>query len=121
MIIIHGSFPIKSEGREEAIRKMQDMARFSRRESGCITYEFYIGLSDPNLVLLFQEWSSVEALESHWETDHMKNFLGQLPAILDGEVVTRRYEVRSGDDNSETSELDQESLSYDSTHGKIVH
>ena len=121
MIIIHGSFPIKSEGREEAIKKMQDMARFSRQESGCITYEFYVGLSNPNLVLLFQEWSSVEALESHWETDHMKNFLGQLPAILDGEVATRRYEVRSGDDHSETSELDQESPSNDSTQEKIVH
>ena len=121
MIIIHGSFPIKSEGREDAIKKMQDMARLSRRESGCITYEFYVGLSDPNLVLLFQEWSSVEALESHWETDHMKNFLGQLPAILDGEVATRRYEVKSGDDESEKGEYDQESLSYDSMQGKIVH
>ena len=51
----------------------------------------------------------------------MKNFLGQLPAILDGEVATRRYEVRSGDDHSETSELDQESPSNDSTKEKIVH
>ena len=121
MIIIHGSFPIKSEGRAEAIRKMQDMARFSRRESGCITYEFYVGLSNPNLVLLFQEWSSVEALENHWETEHMKNFLGQLPEILDGEVATRRYEVRSGGDDSEIGEHDKESLSYDSMQSKIVH
>ena len=97
------------------------MARLSRQESGCITYEFYVGLSNPNLVLLFQEWSSVEALERHWETDHMRIFLGQLPAILDGEVATRRYEVRSGDDDSEKSEHDQESLSYGSLQGKIVH
>ena len=121
MIIIHGSFPIKSTGREEAIKKMQEMARSSRLESGCITYEFYVGLSNPNLVLLFQEWSSVEALESHWETDHMKIFLDQLPAILDGEVATRRYEVRSGNDDLETSEYDKDSPSYDSMQGKIVH
>ena len=121
MIIIHGSFPIKSEGREEAIKKMQDMARFSQQESGCITYEFYVGLSNPNLVLLFQEWSSVEALESHWETDHMKTFLGQLPKILDGEVATRRYEVRSNDFDSDMSEYEQEGLSNDPMRGKIVH
>ncbi|MEC8644477.1 MAG: putative quinol monooxygenase [Pseudomonadota bacterium] len=121
MIIIHGSFPIKSEGREEAIKKMQDMARCSRQESGCLTYEFYVGLSNPNLVLLFQEWSSVEALESHWETDHMKTFLGQLPKILDGEVATRRYEVRSNDVDSDMSEYEQEGLSNDPVRGKIVH
>ena len=121
MIIIHGSFPIKSKGREEAIKKMQDMARFSRLESGCITYEFYVGLSNPNLVLLFQEWSSLEALESHWEADHMKIFLGQLPDILDGEVSTRRYEVKSGDGDLEIGDYDQEGLSYDSMQGKIIH
>ena len=100
---------------------MQEMARFSRQEPGCITYEFYVGLSNPNLVLLFQEWSSVEALESHWETDHMKNFLGQLPRILDGEVATRRYEVRSNDVDSDMREYDQEGLSNDPMQGKIVH
>mgnify|MGYP001290083711 CR=1 FL=1 len=121
MIIIHGSFPIKSEGREEALKKMQDMARFSRQESGCITYEFYVGLSNPNLVLLFQEWGSVEALESHWETDHMKIFLDQLPEILAGEVATRRYEVRSSHVDSETGEYDHESQDYDSIQDKIVH
>ena len=100
---------------------MQDMARFSRQESGCITYEFYVGLSNPNLVLLFQEWSSVEALESHWETDHMKTFLGQLPQILDGEVATRRYEVRSNDVDSDMSEYELEGLSNDPMQGKNVH
>ena len=78
-------------------------------------------MSQPNLVLRLRGGGSVGALESHWETDHMKIFLGQLPAILDGEVATRRYEVRSGDDDPETSEYDQDSPSYDSMQGKIVH
>ena len=80
-----------------------------------------MGLSNPNLVLLFQEWSSGEALEGHWETDHMKNFLGQLPQILDGEVATRRYEVRSNDVDSDMSEYEQEGLGNDPKQGKIVH
>jgi len=40
---------------------------------------------------------------------------------LDGEVATRRYEVRSGNDDLETSEYDKDSPSYDSMQGKIVH
>ena len=56
MIIVHGKFPIKKAFREEALRLMQRMSVASREEFGCISYEFYIGLSDPNTMLLFQEW-----------------------------------------------------------------
>ena len=56
MIIVHGTFPIKSAVRDDALELMRQMAAASREEEGCITYEFYVGLSDPNMLLLFQEW-----------------------------------------------------------------
>lgn len=95
MIIVHGTFPVKAELRDQAIDLMRDMAVASQAEDGCISYEFYVGLTDPNSLLLFQEWETVEALQSHFETTHMEVFLKQLPEVLDGEVSTRRYEVRS--------------------------
>ena len=75
MIIVHGTFPVKSEVRDDALELMRQMAVASRAEDGCISYEFYIGLSDPNTLLLFQEWESVDALQGHFETDHMEDFL----------------------------------------------
>ena len=48
--------------------------------------------------LLFQEWENVEALQGHFQTDHMEEFLKALPDVLNGEVMTRRYEVRSTDE-----------------------
>jgi len=77
---------------------MQRMSVASRGEFGCISYEFYIGLSDPNTLLLFQEWESVEALQDHFDTPHMEEFMKVLPDVLDGEVATRRYEVRNPGD-----------------------
>ncbi len=98
MIIVHGTFPVKPELREDALELMHKMAVASRAEQGCISYEFYIGLSDPNKLLLFQEWESVDALQGHFDTEHMEDFLKVLPEVLDGEVTTRRYEVRSPDE-----------------------
>jgi len=121
MIIVHGTFPIKSEIREEAIEAMKKMAGSSRSEIGCLTYEFYVGLSNPNTILLFQEWESVEALERHWETSHMVDFLEQLPHLLAGEVATRRYEVRLGDESMERVESEIQVSSNGAQQDKIVH
>lgn len=94
MIIVHGTFPVKAALRDEALALMRQMALASKIEEGCISYEFYVGLTQPNSLMLFQEWESVEALQNHFETKHMEEFMKQLPDVLDGEISTRRYEVR---------------------------
>ena len=122
MIIVHGTFPIKAEVRDDALDLMRQMAAASREENGCITYEFYVGLSDPNTLLLFQEWVSVDALQGHFETEHMEAFLQELPNVLDGEVATRRYEVKVPDEERiEPAEFEPEFLPQFEEYQKIVH
>jgi len=127
MIIVHGTFPIKTEARDDALDLMRRMSDASRAELGCVSYEFYIGLSDPNKLLLFQEWETVDALHNHFQTPHMELFLDELPKILDGEVSTRRYEVRSSDelvDEDALAEFEKEinlAPEYQMKHEKIVH
>ena len=95
MIIVQGSIPIRSECREQAIAMAKEMILASRSELGCISYEFYTALSDPNCLVLFQEWEDAESLQAHYATPHMDAFLRRLPDILDGEIITRRYAVQS--------------------------
>ena len=122
MIIVHGTFPVKPELRDDALKMMRCMATASKAEFGCITYEFYVGLSDPNTLLLFQEWESVEALQGHFETNHMEDFLRKLPDVLSGEVSTRRYEVKvSNDLLDEHQEIEHELTTRFDYHEKIVH
>ncbi len=122
MIIVHGTFPVKPEHRDNALELMRRMAIASRAEFGCISYEFYIGLSDPNTLLLFQEWESVEALQGHFDTAHMEEFLKDLPDVLNGEVATRRYEVRSSDDSDVFEDhQDVEPAAVPENRPKIVH
>ena len=109
MIIVHGVLLVVKDQRSRAQVLMQEMATASRLEAGCISYEFYASLTNPRQFLLFQEWASVEALQDHFQTAHMEIFLEQLPDILDGEIVTRRYEVRQQQGRSQAlGEVDTE-------------
>lgn len=110
MIIVHGTFPVKSEFRAQALELMKTMSIASQAEFGCVSYQFFVGLTDPNTLLLFQEWESVDALQDHFQTDHMETFLEALPEVLDGEVSTRRYEVRSNEEfnGRQADELDSD-------------
>ncbi|MBT4162940.1 MAG: antibiotic biosynthesis monooxygenase [Gammaproteobacteria bacterium] len=121
MIIVHGTFPVRAEVRDDALELMRQMAVASREEDGCISYEFYVGLTDPNTLLLFQEWESVDALQGHFETDHMEDFLRVLPDVLDGEVATRRYEVKVSNDIMEAPEFEHEPVTRFEEREKIIH
>ncbi|HIG41916.1 MAG TPA: antibiotic biosynthesis monooxygenase [Gammaproteobacteria bacterium] len=123
MIIVHGTFPVNPNHRDDALELMRKMSLASRAELGCVSYEFYVGLTSPNTLLLFQEWESVDALQDHFQTDHMEEFLKALPDVLDGEVSTRRYEVRSTDEliDGDASEFEPEISPQSEFHEKIVH
>ncbi|MCH8140308.1 MAG: antibiotic biosynthesis monooxygenase [Gammaproteobacteria bacterium] len=101
MIIVHATIPIRSDCREKALELARQMTAATQAEVGCISYDFYIGLSDPNTLMLFQEWESMEALMGHFQTEHMDEFLKELPQVVSGEVTTRRYAVQSVDEDSD--------------------
>lgn len=104
MIIVHGTLPILPEHMDRALVMAKRMAAATQLEPGCISYDFYIGLSDPHTLLLFQEWESMDALASHFRTTHMEEFLSALPDVLGGDVLTRRYAVQSVDEETEERE-----------------
>jgi quinol monooxygenase YgiN len=99
VILVHGTIPIRPDCREEALKLARGMTDATRAEPGCISYDFYVGLSDPNTLMLFQEWESMEALMRHFQTPHMEEFLRLLPTVVSGEIITRRYAVQSVDDD----------------------
>jgi quinol monooxygenase YgiN len=56
-------------------------AEESRREEGCLHYEFHCGLDVRNLFVLYETWSSRGALKAHFEMPYMK------------ELAARRHEL----------------------------
>lgn len=107
MIIVHSNIPIKPEHSEAAMRLAREMAASTQDEAGCISYEFFVGLEDPNTLVLLQEWETMEALVAHFQTAHMERFLEELPPLLASEVTTRRYAVQTVDEESESFEAEK--------------
>ena len=102
MIIVHGRIPVKPDCREEALRLAREMTEATQAERGCISYDFYVGLSDPNTLMLFQEWEDMDSLMEHFRTPHMDVFLRALPELLSGQITTRRYAVQTVEDDGDS-------------------
>lgn len=93
MIVVHGLIPIKPGHREEALTLARTVSEATQAEAGCVSYEFYVGLRDPNTLILLQEWESERALDNHFRTEHVRAFMDAIPELLAGKVLTRRYTI----------------------------
>ena len=82
MVIMQGSIPIKPGQFDRALVMAHDLIAATRGVAGCITYEFYRALSDP------------DALVDHLSSPYLESFLRRLPEIFDGGITTRRYLVQ---------------------------
>jgi len=91
---MQGSIPIKSGKFERALSMAKELTAAALGEVGCITYEFYRGISDTDTLVLFQEWETMDALMEHLTTPHVEAFLRSLPEISSGGISTRRYLVQ---------------------------
>jgi quinol monooxygenase YgiN len=95
MIVIAGTIAVKPERREEAKQRALRMAEETHKEAGCLTYQFYADLADPNMFFIFEEWESDEALNKHFQSAHMKEFQQHLPGLLAGPINAKRYTIES--------------------------
>ena len=101
MIIVQGLIPILPEQRNEALALLRWMTQETLQEAGCISYEFFVSLSDANTVLLMQEWENLATLNAHYQTEHMATFMKALPDLLDGQIRTRRFAVHESEPPAE--------------------
>tara|TARA_B100000686_G_C16192220_1_gene666435 strand:+ start:42 stop:344 length:303 start_codon:yes stop_codon:yes gene_type:complete len=74
MIIVMGEFRLKVESLENLRPEIDEVIKKSNQESGCISYRFSEALNDPGLIRVSEKWKSMEDLEAHFETDHMKRW-----------------------------------------------
>jgi hypothetical protein len=51
----------------------------------------------------------------------MEEFLKLLPGVLDGQVISRRYEVKASDDVFEAGDFDPEPVHIEEEREKIIH
>ena len=60
--------------RDEVLRHLQEAARITRQEPGCLSYVVAVAPEQPRRVHLFELWRSMNALDEHLRTTHVAEF-----------------------------------------------
>jgi len=93
MIVVHATFPIDPDRREDALELTATVAEHSRAEDGVVDYRVAIDADDPNLLRFFEQYEDEAAFEAHLETEHVGELGAALPDLLAGEPDVLRFDV----------------------------
>lgn len=93
MIVLHASFPIDPDRRDEALELVDDLVDQSQEEDGMLEYRATTDVQEPNVVRFFERYEDADALESHTNTAHFQEFEAALPDLLAGEPEIVRFDV----------------------------
>ena len=93
MVVVHATFPVDPEKREEALDLIGDLAEQSRSEDGVVDYRAGADVEDPNTVRFLKRDEDEAAFGAHAETGHFQAFEEALPDLLAGEPQVTRFDV----------------------------
>jgi quinol monooxygenase YgiN len=100
MIVVVGRVRTDAERREEMIRIGQTVAAASRGEAGCLNYALYEDSESENDFVFVEEWENEEALQRHFGTPHIAEFMGAIQATLVAPPDVRFHTIESTRDLS---------------------
>src|SRR6202035_6107899 len=82
MIVVVGRVVTDADRRDELVRIGQTVARASREEAGNISYRIYQDTERENEFVFVEEWESNDALQRHFATSHVGEFMQAITATL---------------------------------------
>lgn len=106
MIVVIGRVQTDAERRSDLIRIGQAVAAASRAEDGCISYRLYEDTETANQFVFVEEWDSNEALQRHFATPHIAEFMSAVRAAIIGAPDVQFHTVASTADLSNVSAID---------------
>ncbi len=103
MIVTVGRVKTDPEKRADLIRIAQTVARASRAEKGCSSYRIYQDTELENEFVFVEEWESEEALQRHFATPHIAEFMRAIPTVIVAAPDVRFHTIASSVDLSEVA------------------
>ena len=84
MFAVIARFQVKDGHVDEVIRLLNEAAIPSRAEPGCHLYVANQDLSNPNLIVMYEQYEDEGAFQSHVESEHAQRIvLGQIVPLLE--------------------------------------
>jgi quinol monooxygenase YgiN len=103
MIVVVGRVRTDPERREDLIRVSQAVAEASRIEPGCISYRVYEDIEVPNEFVFVEEWEDDAALQRHFATAHIAEFMRAIPDAVVAPPDVKFHTIASSMDLADVS------------------
>ena len=103
MIVVVGRVRSDADKRTALMRVGQVVAAASRAEAGCISYRLYEDTERENEFVFVEEWESSEALQRHFGTSHVREFMEAIPATIVAPPDVKFHTIASSMDLADVS------------------
>ena len=88
MIRVIASKRVKEDKLQEVLRLTEELVQETVKEKGCISYEAYQDINDPQKIIMLEAWENEEALKAHQESEHFRRLVPMM-----GEMTEENYGV----------------------------
>ncbi|WIM48249.1 putative quinol monooxygenase [Methanosarcina mazei] len=82
---------VKPEKVQEFMNLCKSLIEETLKEEGCIDYEVYQELENPEILTMLEEWKDEGSLDQHIRSDHFKEIFPLLSECLDKETEINIY------------------------------
>jgi len=93
MLLVSGTIVMNPDKIDRARALIRPLAEETRKEPGCIAYEFCVAIDEPGRLHLHEEWESLEAIDAHVASPHLAAFMAGLGDLDITHAEIFRYEV----------------------------
>lgn len=67
----------------------------TRGEAGCLNYDLYQSIENTEIWFVYENWRSMQDLDSHMKSVHLCAFLTAAPTLVKGDIDLRRFTMIS--------------------------
>ena len=85
---------IISGKRDEVIEKfLTEMVDTTRKEKGCISYDYHVDVDDADVFAMIETWETMEDLQAHLKSEHFQRIIPQVGEYLSEKTRLEIYEL----------------------------
>jgi len=93
MIVIAAKFKLRPGKKDDFMNLAQSVIGPSRKEKGCVSYNLYSPVENPEAFMFFEEWADQDAFDAHLREPHFIEFADESKDMLEGDMDVNIYEA----------------------------
>ncbi len=91
MITIVAKRIVKADKINEFQAVAAQLVAASQKEAGCISYNLYQEINNPQILTFIETWQDLAAIESHSNSSHFTTLVPQMAEFLQENTLTELY------------------------------